>query len=169
MYISTTPRFSLFFFFFFFFFFFSRQMVSVMCLKYTRSLHTLCSCLRNASRKGLKEEGELKKKILFRVFQFCARLFFSFSWLCDHHQGNFISVSPGKKEKIDLKHRGGRVFSQGKTYLEKTRKAHPQTIKRSSLFVGREEVRANRPRREDKTGTRRRSFRWKVFSSNESK
>ena len=42
-------------------------MVSVMCLKYTRSLHTLCSCLRNASRKGLKEEGELKKKNLFRV------------------------------------------------------------------------------------------------------
>ena len=74
-----------------------------------------------------------------------------------------------KKEKIDLKLRG-RWFSakEKPTFLEKTngKSKQNQTIKKGHHYCRQiRGTRAKRPRREDKTGTRRRAFRWKVFSS----
>ena len=111
-------------------------MVSVMCLKYTHSLHTLWCCLRNASLEKVynkRKATELKKKkiLLFRVANVVSILrssAFFFVVVCPPKESAslcFTKKPSKKKEKIDLKLRG-RWFSakEKPTFLEKTREKH---------------------------------------------
>ena len=76
-------------------------MVSVMCLKYTHSLHTLWCCLRNASLEKVynkRKATELKKKkiLLFRVANVVSILRSSAFF--------FVVVCPPKESEISLFH-----------------------------------------------------------------
>ena len=142
MYTTTTLRFSL----FFFFFFFSRRMVSVMCLKYTHSLHTLWCCLRNASLEKVynkRKATELKKKkiLLFRVANVVSILrssAFFFVVVCPPKESAslcFTKKPSKKKEKIDLKLRGRWFSAKEKTYyFSRKKRENEKTVKRSSLL-----------------------------------
>jgi len=98
-------------------------MVSVMCLKYTRSLHTLCSCLRNASRKGLKEEGELKKKICLGFFNSALVCFFLFRG-CVTTTKEISSLSHQEKRKKLISNTEGGGFSAKEKPTSKKREKH---------------------------------------------